>query len=211
MKLMIAIPTIDYMHFAFVRCLSALIEHLKDRGTDYELAFRGNTMVYMARDDLARKAIADGFTHVLWLDADMIFPETIVEDLQRSGKPFVSGVYSARRPPHRSCVFTSLFPVERPAPDAYPDDVFEIHGCGFGCVLMETEILKKTGFYTGLLFLPDGAFGEDLSFCQRARSQGFRLWCDPRVVCGHIGQMAVYPEAQFYQECEGTGYRGIYG
>ena len=211
MKLMIAIPMLDYIHHRFVRCLLELEQWLRNRGFDYDIDIEGGTLVYLAREKLAARAAQGTYTHVLWLDADMIFPETIVEDLQRSGKPFVSGVYAARRPPHRSCVFTSLFPVERPAPDAYPEDVFEIHGCGFGCVLMETEILKKTGFYTGLLFLPDGAFEEDLSFCQRARSQGFRIWCDPNVVCGHIGQMAVYPEAQFYQECEGTGYRGIYG
>ena len=209
MKLMIAIPTIDYIHFAFARCLTALVEHLKDIGADFRVCFQGNTVVYLARDDLARKAVEEGCTHVLWLDADMLFPETIVEDLTQSGKPFVSGIYHARRPPHRSCLFKRLSPAQRIS--EYPAEPFRIEGCGFGCVLMQTGILKTVDLSTGDLFLPDGFFGEDLSFCRRATSLGYELWCDPRVVCGHIGQMAVYPEAAALQEAGCDGYRGIYG
>lgn len=211
MKLMIAIPAIDYIHFAFAERLTALVEHLRDMGIPHQVCFKGNTVVYLARDDLARKAVEEGYTHILWLDADMLFPETIVEDLDKSGKPFVSGVYHARRPPHRSCVFTALTPsVKRPGPD-YPAEPFRIAGCGFGCVLMRVGILKTVELSTGDLFLPDGFFGEDLSFCRRATSIGYELWCDPRVVCGHIGQMAVYPEAMALQEAGCDGYRGIYG
>ena len=82
-------------------------------------------MVYLARDDLARQAVQEGFTHVLWLDADMLFPETLVEDLQACGQGFVAGVYHARRPPHRSCVFTSMTPEHRAGPE-YPAEPFRI-------------------------------------------------------------------------------------
>ena len=211
MKLMIAIPTIDYVHYVFCRCLGDLIRHLDAAGVNFDVRWWGNTLVHHARDGLTREAVVGGYTHMLWLDADMIFPETIVEDLAESGHYFVTGVYHARRPPHRSCVFTRLVPnVERPGPE-YGQEPFRIAGCGFGCVLVEVDLMRRVDFHTGQLFMPDSAFGEDLAFCQRATGLGYELWCDPRVVCGHIGQMAVYQEAQHYQEAGEAGYRGIYG
>lgn len=209
-RLMIAVPTIDYIHFAFAERLTALVMRLKDMGVEFSVRFQGNTMVYLARDALAARAMEEGFSHVLWLDADMLFPETLAEDLWESGKSFVSGVYHARRPPHRSCVFTNLNPVERPDWE-YPAEPFRIAGCGFGCVMVETAVLKAVELGTGVLFLPDGAFGEDLSFCRRATALGHEIWCQPRAVCGHIGQMAVYPEAQREWQAGREGYRGVYG
>lgn len=207
MKLLIAIPTIDYIHYAFAQSLTALVLHLKNRGEEFAVAFQGNTLVYAARDTLGRTAIEGGFEQVLWLDADMIFPKTLVEDLRKSGKGFVTGIYHARRPPHHSCVFSSLSPARRV--ESYPDEVFRIAGCGFGCVLMDTEILRDVMNTTGDLFLPDARFGEDLAFCERAGKLGHELWCDPAVKPGHIGQMAVYPEAE-EKWTEGCGYERIY-
>ena len=38
-------------------------------------------------------------------------------------------------------------------------------------------------------FMPVGGFGEDLSFCLRAREAGLKLYCDSRVRCGHVGNV----------------------
>lgn len=46
MKLLIAIPTYDYMHFQFVECLTKLIRRLDEDGIDYEVDFQGGTLVY---------------------------------------------------------------------------------------------------------------------------------------------------------------------
>ena len=191
MKLLIAVPVTDYMHYTFTECLLRLCRHLDMRGDAYEVKFHGGTLVHLAREDLAKYAMAGDFSHVLWLDADMIFPETVAEDLQRAGAPFVSAVYHARRPPHNSCVFLSVIPVRRPK--EYPAEPFDIEGCGFGCCLMTVDVLRTVAA-KHRLFLPDGYVGEDLTFCLQAKALGVRILCDPRVVCGHIGHEAVWPE-----------------
>lgn len=192
MKLLIAIPSLDYIHVDFVNCLQKLIIRLKDDGINFDVKIISGTLVYTARDKLANHAIENGFTHVLWLDADMIFNDSLLDDLMFSGKPFVTGICHSRRKPFVSCVFRSLETLERF--EVYPHDTFEIAGCGFACVLISTDILRdvRTSYQT--CFLPTKNLGEDLAFCQRASSLGYKIYAEPSVRMGHIGHITIYPE-----------------
>ena len=194
MKLLIAIPTLDYIHFTFAECLSKLIKRLDYINVNFEVKFQGGTLVYHGRDDLGRYAINEGFTHCLWLDADMIFPETVFEDLLDDNVDFITAVYHARRPPYMSVIFSSLSPgVERF--ENYPIDVFEIAGCGFGCVLMKVEVLRQVCFANDSnMFLPTKSNGEDIAFCERWRKLGGKIYCDGGVRLGHISHAVIYPE-----------------
>lgn len=192
MKLLVAIPTNDYMHFEFATCLVKLVEKLKDRMIDYEVAIQGGTLVYVARDKLAFKAIDEGFSHVLWLDSDMIFTDEILDDLLFAGKSFVSAIYHGRRAPHLSCLFDQITPEIIRYID-YPSNTFKIAGCGFGCVLVATDILKAVRLKFGTCFFPTRELGEDLAFCQRVSECGYELFAEP-VKLGHIGHIKIYPE-----------------
>ena len=140
------------------------------------------------------------FTHVLWLDSDMVFSPDLLDDLMFSGKPFVTGIYHARRKGYASVIFTKLDlgEVDGVASfercESYPSETFEIAGCGFGCVLIETSILENVCYNKGTCFNPTPNFGEDLAFCKRATDLGHKIFCEPSVVCGHIGHIAIYPE-----------------
>lgn len=195
MKLLIAIPTRDEMPYQFVKCLADLIRKLDEDEIDYDLQLQGATLVYIGRDKLAKKAIDQGFTHVLWLDSDMVFKPTLLEDLQFSGKPFVSGLAVGRRPPHFSCVFKEVLPkVERWTFEEFPSSPFQIAACGFACVLIETRILEKVWTTHGTCFFPTRELGEDVAFCYKAKQLGFEIWAEPTAQLGHIGQMTFYPE-----------------
>lgn len=191
MKLMIAIPTHDYHHFEFTRSLLGLVRRLDKEGIDYEVCMRGGTLVYMARDALAADAVNGGYTHVLWLDADMVFDDNLFHRLVRHGQEMITGVYHARRPPYDSCIFEKIEPPIKVL--HYPEDIFPIEGCGFGCVLLKTELLAETFRKFGNCFQPSPAFGEDLEFCKKVRTLGHKVYCDPTVICGHIGQLVVRP------------------
>lgn len=193
MKLLIAIPTHDYMHMDFVNSLLALTKKLMEDGIEYHVKLHGGTLVYHGRDALAKTAIEGGYTDVLWIDADMVFQDTLLEDLQFSGKPFVSGIAHGRRPPHQSCLFSEIYPgVQRFV--EYPNSTFKVAGCGFGCVLIKTEILKVVKERNGTCFFPTRELGEDLAFCKRAIDAGYEIWAEPSVRLGHIGHIAIYPE-----------------
>ena len=79
----------------------------------------------------------------------------------------------------------------------YPrDDIFQIEGCGFGCVMLTVDLLRRVQERFGLPFAPAGGFGEDLSFCLRARELGAEIWCDSTIKLGHVGT-AVYDEDSY--------------
>ena len=195
MKLLIGIPSYDYMHAEFVKCLSALLIKLTQDKIPFDVSINNGTLVYFARDKIACKAINNEYTHVLWLDSDMIFQPTILDDLQDCGKDFVTGIAHSRRPPFLSCVFRrmdDLSHLERF--EDYPAEPFEVAGCGFACVLISTEILRAVQLRHKTCFLPEMQWGEDLTFCRRARALGYKIYAEPCVKLGHIGHEVIWPE-----------------
>ena len=198
MKLLIAIPTMDTVPVEFMKSLVALVQDLDAEGTDYEVAYETGTLVYMARDRLADVAINGDYTHVLWLDSDMVFEPSLLEELQFSGKPFVTAIAHTRKPPYNSCLFKDirLETLERWHGKDYPADTFEVAGCGMACVLMETAILKEVKNVYKTCFTPLPHYGEDISFCRRAGSLGYKMYAEPNIRLGHVGKYTVYPEEE---------------
>ena len=196
MKLLIAIPTMDNVPVEFMKSLLALCQRLTADGVCYDVAIESGTLVYMARDRLASKAVNEKYTHTLWLDSDMVFSDSIFEDLQFSGKKFVSGIAHGRRKPFLSCLFKSLDlnTLERWELKDYPSDTFKVAGCGMACVLIETEIMEKVFLKCNTCFMPMLSYGEDLSFCKRAVSCGYDIYAEPTVRLGHISHFPIWPD-----------------
>ena len=192
MKLLIAVPSLDMIHVEFVKSLIALVQRLDHDGYKVDVKMLTGTLVYVARDRLAAHAIANNYTHVLWLDADMVFDDELLYDLQFGNKDFVSGIARSRRPPYCSCLFSDLRVIRRI--DEIPRDTFRIAGCGFACVLINTEILAAVKNQFGTCFLPTAALGEDLAFCQRAAGLGYEIYAEPAAKVGHIGNITIYPD-----------------
>lgn len=193
MKLLIAVPALDYIHTEFVKSLLSLKERLTAEGISHEVRIQSGTLVYVARDKLAEMAINEGFSHVLWIDSDMVFTDGLVEDLSFCGKDFVTGIAHSRRFPYVSCIFHNLNPIIRHDGAQYPHEPFEIKGCGFACVLIKTDCLQIVKQRFGTCFLPMPEYGEDLAFCKRFTDIGGKIYADPAVQLGHIGHIAIYP------------------
>lgn len=202
MRLLIGVPSYDYMHAEFVKCLSALIIRLAREGVNFEVFVNNGTMVHVARDKIAWKAINEGFTHVLWLDADMIFGDSLFDDLRDCGEDFVTGIAHSRRKPFVSCLFKELSDINHITRfEEYPAQPFEVAGCGFACVLISTYILRAVQMTYKTCFLPFPEWGEDLSFCRRARDLGYKIWAEPFVKLGHIGHEIIWPDTYWqYQK-----------
>lgn len=193
MRLMIAVPTNDYVHADFMKSLVNLTAELNRQRIAYKVEIVAGTLVYIARNKLACKAVNEGFTHVLWLDSDMVFHEKIVEDLMDNGKEMVCGAFVSRRPPYGACIYSSI---ERNKIEKVKDfglTPFRVDGCGFACVLTTVELLQAVLQKYGTTFQPTDYYGEDLAFCWRVKSIGREIWCDPTVRVGHIAHVPVYP------------------
>lgn len=194
-RLLIAVPCTDYIHAEFVKSLMKLTEHLQREGIHHETVIEPGTLVYIARDRLACRAMNDGFTHILFIDSDMVFDESVVETLQFCGKDFVCGAFQSRRPPYGKCVFSSLKPPEKVK--EYGMKPFRVKGCGMALTMISTEILKEVQGRYGSCFNPeiyDGIkYGEDLAFCWRANETGAEIWCEPTARAGHIAHIPIWP------------------
>ena len=198
MKTIVAIPCMDSVQTEFARSLVGmkpvgLVQH----------TFLSCSLIYKARTDLGLYAVEEKSDFVLWLDSDMTFPSTLLTDMMADieGRDIVTGLYHMRRPPFRPVIWKTLRQGLTPADneseayDDYPKDgIFEVDGCGFGCVLMRTEVLKAVTDKYHELFAPLPGYGEDLAFCIRARGCGYKIWCDPRLQLGHKASTIVTDE-----------------
>lgn len=194
MRLLIGIPSTDFLHVEFVKSLTNLVLRLKEDEIDFTVHFESGTLVYVARDNIASKAINGGFTHVLWLDSDMVFTDDFLDSLMFCGKPFVAGIFQSRRKGYHSALFKNLDIDNLERFEEYPHGTFEIAGCGFAGVLIETEILRQVMVNHGTCFLPMKMYGEDLAFCKRAVDMGYKIYAEPTAVMGHVGHITIYPE-----------------
>ena len=192
MRLLIGVPTTDYVHAEFMKSLTALERKLIREGTDMDEMIIGGTLIYHARNKIAQHAINENFTHVLWLDSDMTFGENIVDDLLFCGKDMVCGAFIGRRPMFMPCVYEDIhaFPMEKV--HEFGTEPFRVDGCGFATVLTKVDVLRKVKEKYGTCFTPTEDFGEDLMFCERAKGVGTEIWCEPTVRPGHIAHIPVY-------------------
>lgn len=194
MRLLIGIPSTDFLHVEFVKSLTNLVLRLREDEIDFTVHFETGTLVYVARDNIVSKAINGGFTHVLWLDSDMVFTDDFLDSLMFCGKPFVAGIFQSRRKGYHSALFKNLDIDNLERFEEYPHGTFEIAGCGFAGVLIETEILRQVMVNHGTCFLPMKMYGEDLAFCKRAVDMGYKIYAEPTAVMGHVGHITIYPE-----------------
>ena len=194
MKTLIAIPCMDQVPALFAQSLSTM-----RMVGECQIAFQIGSLIYTSRDDLARYAMKEGFDYVLWLDSDMVFPEDfherMLKTLTENNLDILSGIYYKRKPPYSPVIFDKMQLKGKIWDyswlDDVPDSLFEVGACGFGCVLLKTEVLMSVQLKHGYLFHPMQNGGEDVAFCVRARDCGYRIMCDPTIVCGHVGNVVI--------------------
>jgi GT2 family glycosyltransferase len=191
MKTLIAIPCMDYLEADFVECLTNLTARYSPE--EVEIKYLKASLVYDARNQLTQYVLKKGgYDYVLWLDSDMIFkPDTMVRLLEHNA-PIVSGAYFRRSPPYHLVAFDKCDAETREWTDLpLPTETVKCGGVGFGCVLVRTDVLFEVAAKYKTWFEPMNGFGEDLSFCWRARECGFDILLDPSITCGHVGHIVV--------------------
>ena len=195
MRLMIAVPCMDMVHTMFFRSFVNL-----DLPAGTEIAISTSSLIYDARNQLAQRAVQEGFDRMLWLDSDMTFESDLVQrfmaDLD-AGLEYVSGLAFSRRAPIRPCVYRECgmdvvdgrqTPKAVNFEDIPTEQLFPVAASGLAATAMTTKLISRVGNTYGMPFSPMMGFGEDLSFCMRETKLGTRLWCDSRIKLGHVGQ-----------------------
>ena len=209
-KVLIAIPMMHYVDAQFFRSILGLKKVGK-----MEIGIEVDSLVYEARNRLVMFAVNKEVDYILFIDSDMQFDPDLLERLMKDvkdGKEFVCGLAFKRRLPTSPVILKEChwevtkedgFTHHVEYFNDYPkNSLFQIAGCGFGCVLIKVSMILDMAKYFGMSpFTPLPGLGEDYSFCWRANQIGKKMWCDSAVKLGHVGQK-IYTEADFLKQQE---------
>jgi len=188
-KVLIAIPCGDYMPTVTASCLLSLLRREQDT-----IQMVSGSLVYNARTQLVNAAL-DGYTHVMWIDSDMAFPSDTLKRLLEDDKDIVTAICYGRTGQHAPCAYKSvkrgnkrksgiIVPID--ISDDMPE-LIEVDGCGSAIMLVKTDVYIKVGKRFHEWYNPKWNLGEDLSFTERAKKCGYKIYCDTTLKIGHVG------------------------
>ena len=208
MRTMIAVPCMDQVQTAFFRSCVGLQLDGEVQWTTCQ-----SSLIYDARNKLADLALGGEFDRVLWLDSDMVFDPFLFRRLSEhldQGREMITGLYFGRKAPVHPVIYKALrveingdgHPEAKADPfdDYERDSLFEVAGCGFGAVMMTTQLLQEVRDRFRLPFFPVAGFGEDFAFCLRVRELGHRIWCDSSIKLGHEGTTVI--DEEYFEKSE---------
>ena len=199
MKTLIGLPSMDMVNARFMQDLL----RLRIPG-DKHYGFATSSLIYDARNAIAKMAIDNQVDRVLWLDSDMTFDPDLFERLNAridDQHQMVCGLFFSRKAPVVPCIYKELkkvytddggmIPTTVSYMDYPKDSFFQIAGCGLAAVMMTGRLIGEIAEAYGPPFFPKDGFGEDLTFCNLATSLGNKIYCDSSVKIGHISSIII--------------------
>lgn len=192
-KIAIAMVTNRMVKPKTVLSLAHLLEHTPQETTTI-VATEGYTTAE-GRSYCVIQAIKRGCSHILFIDDDMIFPEDTLDTLLKHNKEIV-GVNSQSRKLPLTTTVALLKDGQHWAHDhvppyyQMPEELFEVFSVGMGVALIDMkvfDVIEKPWFKFEVHESGKILVGEDAWLCKQAREKGIKIWCDPTIDIGHIG------------------------
>jgi hypothetical protein len=203
-KLFIAIPAYDgKVNIKLAYTLAQLMPMALRVGVSVKMGHvSGCSIITMARNMLVDEFLKSDCTDLLFIDADVVAtPDQILRLMAQSGdKDITAGAYPRRR--KDKMFFMDLHFDENGDPE-FEGSMMRILRVGTGFMLVRRNVVEhlaeKAEQYLGQdgigqvanvfeFTLKDGKFvGEDYSFCDKARAEGFKVWIDVEISLPHIG------------------------
>jgi FkbM family methyltransferase len=189
-KILIGIPTAKHIELDTFKSIYEL--EVPDGYETHFQYFVGYDIDHL-RNSIAEYAI-NGFDYLFSVDSDISFPSDTLIRLLSHDMDIVSGLYIQRKPgQHTLEIYESNAHggVSNVSYDKIKGKgLVEIAGCGFGCVLIKSEVMKTVGYpqfqyHSALNHM--NTVSEDVDFCRKVRGHGFKIWADASILCLHSG------------------------
>jgi FkbM family methyltransferase len=182
--ILIAIPTNKYIE---PETMKAIYDLEVPEGYKTEFQFFYGYQVDQIRNLIASWAIR--YDYLFAVDSDIVFKPDTLKKLLSYNKDIVSGLYIQRKPGQH---ILELYRAGKNIPynDIKGLGLIEVDGCGFGCVLVNSNVFRAIQYphfvYRSAL---DHAqtLSEDVYFCMKAKDNGFKIYADTTILCEHIG------------------------
>jgi len=154
----------------------------------------------VARNKAVAVALQIGARHILFLDSDVHPPMDVIAKLRKHDLAIVSALYARRQRLSRNQMLrrqgSNLIPIEEGT--YLPGSLVECDAIGLGCVLIETDVMRKIGapwFQWTESYLMGGV-SEDFAFSEKVKEAGFKIFVDTSIVCRHSGLIKWLPTAR---------------
>lgn len=198
-KICLAYPSPDYVHVGFVSCLLNMFHYCMVNKIHVAVGGMQGSRITVNRNALVELAKASKATHILFIDADMVFQPDMLEKLLAYDKDIVCATACKRDGSGKALGSFVINEADKVLDEKgsfiRTGGLIEAKqiGCPFMLIKMEVfDKLKKPYFAEP----PLGDFpeGEDLYFCRLVREAGYKIWCDIDMSkqLGHIGTKVFY-------------------
>lgn len=189
-RILIAMPTAKYIEPDTFKSIYDL-EKPEGCTVDFQYFFGYN--IAQIRNLIAHYSVTNNYDYVLWVDSDIVLPAHTLIKMLSSGKDIVSGAYIQRIPGEKNLELYDFGSegTKRLTMQKLNASLFlKIAGCGFGCVLTSTKVLKAIKYpqfeYHNAID-HNNTLSEDVDFCLKARAAGYEIYVDTTIRCNHIG------------------------
>ena len=191
--LLIAIPS--YSGQVPLELMFEIFHQAKVKDVRIRFTFTKRVQIEKARNDICKFALMEKVDYVLFIDDDQIIPRETIKKLLELDKDIVCTPILDRNGEGRIALFDDEW-----------NDIKEVNEdmrigyCGMGCTLIKKKVLEslykehEKPFEFGYIHGENGIrhVGEDLMFCERAKSKGFEVWCKSDVRPIHLGDRIQY-------------------
>jgi hypothetical protein len=147
-------------------------------------------------NNLIKDARQINATHLLNIDADMTFPPDALDLLLAQDKDIIGANYRQRGNHENQNTPISVTKFIGDGPNGYkevlsgdfPTETFECAAVGLGLTLINMRVFEDWDLPFHTVETEEIHSTEDIVFCNEARERGFKVFCDPTLNMGHIGQ-----------------------
>ena len=198
LKVLICTPSVGQCKFSYSMSLCNMVGYFCTTQVfpecmTQEVEFYGieGSGVSSARETMIDKALEGDYTHILFIDEDMMFPKDALHQLLRRRQDMVGANYRKKLPPG-TWLAVSVDEQERVATTDASSGLQEVTYTGFGFFLMSRkamEAVKPPRFLLRWLDDINGYSTEDVVYMQKAREAGMNVYIDHDLSkqIGHLG------------------------
>ncbi len=192
-KVMIGVPTGNSIRRGdFYDSFLAL-----DKPEDSIIMFSRGQSPAQNRNLIITEALKTNCTHILFLDDDLVFQPDILKRLLSHDKDVVTGLYLMRSYPHFPVLFDEAYDDGKcrfMLLNGHTTELVEAVNCGFGFVLIKTDVFRiMESPWVTLGEIEKDGWCDDVSFFNRVRKAGFKIYCDLTTHAGHAIDMTIWP------------------
>ena len=193
-KILIAIPTFENITPETFKS----IYDLDSCGHELSFEFIKGYDCARARNDIVSKALNSGVDYILMVDSDVVIPHDTLEKMLEYSADICLGLCPRKNTKDGVTCIYKLGQVNYD--DAYTYDTLPqeprvlVHGGGMACALIKVDVFRNLMYpYFKYVTYDNGSvLSEDLYFCSQAKANGYNIFVDTRVRCGHATRYFQY-------------------